>query len=62
MATLIIENVDFDRLENQRSELIILEKTLPDSYGLVALQGVIAMLDEWSDKVYYERAENANDE
>lgn len=51
--TLVIKNVNFKQLEKQRLALIDLEAILPDSYGLQALQGVIEMLDAWSDKEYY---------
>ena len=52
MSTLLIKNVNLRLLEQQRKDLIDLETTLPDSKGLLALQGVIDMLDEWSDGRY----------
>ncbi len=55
MSTLIIPGVDFDLLEKQRLGLIDLETTMPDSYGLECMRGVIELLDHWSDDEYYKK-------
>jgi len=60
--TLIIDNVDFEELEKQRKQLIDFEYVLTKTqegciYDVDALQGIINMLNEWSDKRYFEELE-----
>lgn len=52
--TLIIDNVDFDKLEKQRKTLnSVLSLVLPITREQEEdLEGLEAMLDEWSDKRY----------
>ena len=63
MATITIKDVDVKLLEKQRK---ILNKALfkvDDDYGSVlldvkevdALQGVMNMLDSWSDEIYHSK-------
>ena len=53
MATLIIENVDFELLEKQRKEAReFLSGERQDADGI---WGILAMIDEWSDIRYFEK-------
>lgn len=58
MASITIENVDPELLEQQRKQLISLEDKIRDvpilcASEVEALVGVIGMLDAWSDAVYF---------
>jgi len=58
MATLVIENVDFEELERHRLILIQVHHDLPDGPEREAVLGIQNMLDDWSDKIYFEENEN----
>lgn len=60
MPELTIQNVDLTLLESQRLTLAELSNLLHNqrdgeigNYHLDALDGVLAMLDEWSDDLYF---------
>jgi len=64
--TLIIKNVDLEELENHRLALgmLTVELARANNTGkmlkiseeqLLALDGVVNMLDSWSDEIYYQR-------
>lgn len=51
MSTLIIDNVDFDMLENQRLKLAEVVSTTPfKAEYQEAMDGLLNMLDDWSDR------------
>jgi len=58
MSRLVIEKVDLDLLEKQRK---VLNKFLCTQSGVLtddeveALEGLANMLDEWSDKIYFDK-------
>ena len=55
--TLIIDNVNLEKLEQQRmalNEFLVNTSKEPD-YD--ALSGIAAMLDAWSDRIYFEGEE-----
>ena len=61
--TLVIHDVDLDLLERQRKQLIdvMLNKELWNRMNhsqQEALEGVIGMLDDWSDNRYWEERLN----
>ena len=60
--TLLISDVDLDQLERQRVLLNQMLDALMESHGELvtpeqvdALVGVMNMLDEWSDEVYFSK-------
>ena len=48
--TLVIENVDLAKLEEQRKLVNTLCDEVSEGIGINALVGIMFMLDEWSDK------------
>lgn len=66
LETLIIDDVDFDMLEDQRCQLggVILDRNISDGSLLLngeqadALVGIVNMLDIWSDKFWSDAREN----
>lgn len=58
--TLIIDNVDFEMLEKQRKILgnfLYSKRKLMKEEEKDELLGLCNMLDDWSDKIYYDEQE-----